>query len=306
MSFPTLPGVLTASLTPLTAKGEPDLPALTAHMHWLLEQGSDGAALLGSTGEANSLTLEQRLQIIEQAGNSLPQERLMLGTGSCCLADAIRLTKASVDSGVNTVLVLPPFYYRPQSDEGVYRFFCELIEAVNEPKLRVVFYHFPQMSGYSFSFDVLLRLRKEYGLTAAGIKDSSGNWENMRGLAERIPDFSVYAGTEKFLYELLRAGGAGCITASGNLTSPACNRVYRAWNSGNMEAAESSQQELTAQRLALQDRPFVSGLKSLFALKSGRETWGTMLPPFIPLSDEDTRRFASEVESAGVELDLIG
>lgn len=306
MSVPTLPGVFTASLTPLTSKREPDLPALIEHVRWLLQQGSDGAALLGSTGEANSLTLEQRLKIIEQAGSTLPQERLMLGTGSCSLPDAIRLTKASVDSGVTTVLVLPPFYYRPHTDEGVFRFFCELIEAVNEPKLRVVFYHFPQMTGYSFSVDVLLRLRKSYGLTAAGIKESSGNWENMRNLAEQIPDFSVYSGTEQHLYELLRVGGAGCITASGNLTSPACRRVYRAWQSGDSAEADSAQRELTAQRLALQNQPYVSGLKSLFALQSGRKTWLTMLPPFLPLPEDETRRFAAEVESAGVELNRIG
>ena len=128
-----LNGVYTASLTPLTASFEPNIPALVRHAQWLLESGSDGVALLGSTGEANSLTLEQRLAIIEQTARELPPDRLMLGTGSCALQDAVRLTKASVDTGVYSVLVLPPFYYKPQSDESVLSFYSELILSVDEP-----------------------------------------------------------------------------------------------------------------------------------------------------------------------------
>ncbi|HIM44558.1 MAG TPA: dihydrodipicolinate synthase family protein, partial [Deltaproteobacteria bacterium] len=117
-----LNGVYTASLTPLTASFEPNLPALVRHAQWLLESGSDGVVLLGSTGEANSLTIEQRLAIIELSAKKLPTDSLMMGTGSCALQDAVHLTKASIDAGVYTVLVLPPFYYKPQSDKSVLRF----------------------------------------------------------------------------------------------------------------------------------------------------------------------------------------
>ena len=156
----TLPqtGVYTASLTPLTASYEPNIPALILHAEQLLESGSDGVAILGSTGEANSLTLVQRLDIIEQSAKELPQERLIMGTGSCALQDAVRLTQASVDVGVYAVLVLPPFYYSPQSDESVLRFFSELISAVNDPRLRIIFYNFPQFSGYNFSLSILLSM----------------------------------------------------------------------------------------------------------------------------------------------------
>ena len=183
MNFPTRPGVFTASLTPLNQDASPNLNQLVSHVNWLFGQGSDGVAILGSTGEANSLTFEQRLSIIEHTAGKLPPEKLMLGTGSCSMQDAIRLTSASVQAGVFTVLVLPPFYYRPQSEEGAFRYFSELIDTVSEERLRVVFYNFPQLTGFSFSLELLTRLRERYGQVAAGIKDSSGDWENMKLLA---------------------------------------------------------------------------------------------------------------------------
>ena len=172
-------GVYTASLTPLTASYEPNFTALISHAKWLLETGSDGVAILGSTGEANSLTIEQRLDIIAYCGSKLAPERLMMGTGSCSLQDAIRLTQASVDAGVYAVLVIPPFYYRPQSDASVLRYYTELIAAVNDPRLRIVFYNFPQLSGYNFSLEILQQLKQRFGKIAAGIKDSSGDWGNI-------------------------------------------------------------------------------------------------------------------------------
>ena len=306
MNFPTLPGVFTASLTPLDSNLEPDLEALIDHSMSLMEEGSEGVALLGSTGEANSLTLEQRLKIIENVPGSLSPEHLMLGTGSCSLQDAVILTKASMRSGVWTVLVLPPFYYRPQSDDGAFRYFSEIIESVGDEKLRVVFYNFPQLSGYSFSIEILLKLRERFGPTAAGIKDSSGDWENMKRVANEIPDFSVYAGTERFLLDVLREGGAGSITATGNLTSPGCREVYRAWRAGDQEEADGTQERLTRQRLVLQNHPFVSGLKSLTRLKTGSSVWCNMLPPFVPLSDDKAALFAREAAETGLDVPASG
>ncbi|MEE3121085.1 MAG: dihydrodipicolinate synthase family protein [SAR324 cluster bacterium] len=302
MNFPTRPGVFTASLTPLNPDSSPDLNQLVSHVKWLLGQGSDGVALLGSTGEANSLTMEQRLAIIEHAPKELPPEKLMLGTGSCSIQDAIRLTRASLKAGVFTVLVLPPFYYRPQSEEGAFRYFSQLIDTVSEERLRIIFYNFPQLTGFSFSLELLMRLRERYGAVAAGIKDSSGDWDNMKMLAREMRDFSVYVGTEKFLLDILREGGAGCITATGNLTSPACREVYRAWRSGNAEEAENAQQLLTRQRLTLQQKPFVSGLKGLLQQSVPDLRWNNLLPPFVPLSQEEITAFSEEAHAAGIQL----
>jgi len=299
-----LNGVYTASLTPLTASFEPNIPALVRHAQWLLESGSDGVALLGSTGEANSLTLEQRLSIIEQTARELPPDRLMLGTGSCALQDSVRLTKASVDAGVYSVLVIPPFYYKPQSDESVLRFYSELISSVDEPRLRIIFYNFPKLSGYNFSVKILQELKQRFGDIAAGIKDSSGEWKNMLGIVQNIPDFMVYTGTETLLLDILKKGGAGCITATANLIAPECQRVYQAWKNNKQKVAEQAQINLTDLRKTLENYPLVSELKSLFASKTNAEEWENMLPPFAPILDKQVEELTEQIKGLGLDLKL--
>ena len=299
-----LNGVYTASLTPLTASFEPNIPALVRHAQWLLESGSDGVALLGSTGEANSFTLEQRLSIIEQTARELSPDRLMLGTGSCALQDSVRLTKASVDAGVFSVLVIPPFYYKPQSDESVLQFYSELISSVDEPRLRIIFYNFPKLSGYNFSVKILQELKQRFGDIAAGIKDSSGEWKNMLGIVQNIPDFMVYTGTETLLLDILKKGGAGCITATANLIAPECQRVYQAWKNNKQKVAEQAQINLTDLRKTLENYPLVSELKSLFASKTNAEEWENMLPPFAPILDKQVEELTEQIKGLGLDLKL--
>ena len=299
-----LNGVYTASLTPLTASYEPNLPALVRHAQWLLDSGSDGVALLGSTGEANSLTIEQRLAIIELSAKKLPTDRLLMGTGSCALQDAVYLTKASIDAGVYSVLVLPPFYYKPQSDKSVLRFFSELISSVDDTRLRIIFYNFPKLSGYNFSVKILQELKQRFGDIATGIKDSSGDWGNMLNVAQNVPDFMVYAGTETFLLEILREGGVGCISATANLTAPECQRVYQAWKNNKQKVAEQAQMNLTDLRKTLENYPFVSELKSLFASKTNSEEWENMLPPFAPILDKQVEELTEQIKGLGLDLKL--
>ena len=185
----------------------------------------------------------------------------MMGTGSCALQEAIRLTKASVNAGIYTVLVIPPFYYKQQSDESVIRYYAELIASVDEPRLLIVFYNFPKLSGYNFSLRILQELKKRFGDIAAGIKDSSGDWENMFSITKHVPDFMVYSGTEIMLLDILREGGAGYITASANVLAPECQLVYQAWKNDQWEAAAQAQKKLSVLRKALESYPFVAELK---------------------------------------------
>ena len=295
-------GIYTASLTPLTSSYEPNLPALVSHVEQLFESGSDGVAILGSTGEANSLTIEQRLDIISYCGRTLAPERLMMGTGSCALQDAIRLTQASIEAGVFSVLVIPPFYYKPQSDESVIRYYSELISSVDDSRLRIIFYNFPKLSGYNFSTEILQEFKERFGDIAAGIKDSSGNWENMLSITHNVPDFMVYSGTETLLLNILREGGAGCITASANLLAPECQLVYQAWRNDQQNTAEQVQKELNVLRKALESYQFVSELKGLMALHTGSEHWQEMLPPFIPLLPSQVRELSEKINDLGLNL----
>ena len=295
-------GIYTASLTPLTSLYEPNLPALVSHIKQLFESGSDGVAILGSTGEANSLTIEQRLDIISYCGKTLAPERLMMGTGSCALQDAIRMTQASIEAGVFTVLVIPPFYYKPQSDESVLRYFTELISSVNDSRLRIVFYNFPKLSGYNFSLEILQELKERFGEIAAGIKDSSGDWGNMLSITKNVPDFLVYSGTETLLLDILREGGAGCISASGNLLAPECQQVYQAWRNDKQDTAEQIQKELTVLRKAMESYPFVSELKGLMKEHTGSEHWEQMLPPFNPLLTSQVTEISTKINDLGLNL----
>ena len=295
-------GIYTASLTPLTSSYETNLPALVSHVEQLFESGSDGVAILGSTGEANSLTIEQRLDIISYCGRTLAPERLMMGTGSCALQDAIRLTQASIEAGVFSVLVIPPFYYKPQSDESVIRYYSELISSVDDSRLRIIFYNFPKLSGYNFSTEILQEFKERFGDIAAGIKDSSGNWENMLSITKNVSNFMVYSGTETLLLNILREGGAGCITASANLLAPECQLVYQAWRNDQQNTAEQVQKELTVLRKALESYQFVSELKGLMALHTGSEHWQEMLPPFIPLLPSQVRELSEKINDLGLNL----
>ena len=295
-------GIYTASLTPLFDSFEPNIPALIRHAQWLLEEGSDGVALLGSTGESNSMTVEQRQSIIEQSALELPPDRLMMGTGSCALQDAVRLTQASVNAGVFSVLVLPPFYYKPQSEEIVLSFFSLLVEAVDNPNLRIIFYNFPQLSGYNFSIKILQELKLRFGDIAAGIKDSSGDWNNMLDMVQNVPDLMVYTGTETLLLDILRKGGAGSITATANLIAPECQHVFQAWKNGRSEAADQAQKHLTALRIAFESYSFVSEMKSLLAAQTNSEEWNHMLPPFAQLPDEQVEELTEQIKVLGLDL----
>ena len=295
-------GVYTASLTPLFDSFEPNIPALIRHAQWLLDEGSDGVALLGSTGESNSMTVEQRQSIIEQSALELPPDRLMMGTGSCALQDAVRLTQASVNAGVLSVLVLPPFYYKPQSEESVLSFFSLLVEAVDNPNLRIIFYNFPQLSGYNFSIKILQELKLRFGDIAAGIKDSSGDWNNMLDMVQNVPDLMVYTGTETLLLDILRKGGAGSITATANLIAPECQHVFQAWKNGRSEAADQAQKHLTALRIAFESYSYVSEMKSLLAAQTNSEEWNHMLPPFAQLPDEQVEELTEQIKVLGLDL----
>ena len=295
-------GIYSASLTPFTASYEPEIPALISHVQWLLENGADGVALLGSTGEANSMTLEHRQAIIEQSTRKLPADRLLIGTGSCALQDAIKLTKVSIDAGVCAVLVLPPFYYKPQSEESIIRFYSELIDSVKDSRLRIIFYNFPKFTGYNFDHNVIGKMKQSFGEIAAGIKDSSGNWENMSGVAQNVSDFMVYSGTETFLLETLLNGGAGCITATANLIATECQQVFQAWKNEQLEDAKQKQNKLTSLRKAFESYPFVSGLKGIFADQKDLNEWKYMMPPFEGLMKDQLHELKEKIKDLGLDL----
>ena len=181
-------GVYAAVLTPFGEDLEPNAEAYVAHCRWLLANGCDGLAPLGTTGEANSLSVAQRLGLIEAgAAAGLPMERCIIGTGSAALADAVTVTKAALEAGSTGALLLPPFYYKNPSEDGLFAFFSEVIQRVGDGRLRLYLYHFPQMSAVPVTPALIARLKAAYGDVIAGVKDSSGDWSYTATLLEEIP-----------------------------------------------------------------------------------------------------------------------
>ena len=173
---------------------------------------------------------------------------------------------------------------------------------MDDTRLRIIFYNFPKLSGYNFSVEILQELKQRFGDIAAGIKDSSGEWKNMLGIVQNIPDFMVYTGTETLLLDILKKGGAGCITATANLIAPECQRVYQAWRNNKQKVAEQAQINLTDLRKTLENYPLVSELKSLFASETNAEEWGNMLPPFAPLLDDQVGELKEQIRGLGLDL----
>src|SRR5271167_3242114 len=219
-SVPRLSGVLPPVLTPFGQGLTPDPKRLAAHARWLLGQGCGGLAIFGTTSEANSLSLEEREVLLDALlEEGIPPEVLLVGTGCCALSDTVRLTALAVRRGCAGVLMLPPFYYKGVSDEGLYRVFSEVIERVGDARLRVYLYHIPPISQVGITAHLIERLLRAYPDVVAGMKDSSGDFGNTELMLERFgpAGFRVFLGTERFLLAGMRSGGAGCITATANV-----------------------------------------------------------------------------------------
>jgi len=290
-----LRGVYAAVLTPFTAGLEPDRAAFVAHCRWLLAHGCDGLAPLGTTGEANSLSVAQRLALIAAtAEGGLPMARCIFGAGSCALADAVAVTKAVVAAGGGGALLLPPFYYKNPSEDGLFAFFSEVIERVGDSRLRLYLYHFPQLSTVPITLGLVARLKLAYGAVIAGLKDSSGEWQTTASFLNEFPGFGVFSGSEEFLLPNLRAGGVGCISASTNVTAPLARPVYAAWRG---READALQQGLTEVRLVFQAYPLQAALKEVMALITGQEFWRILLPPNRPLAAAQRSALAARLQA---------
>lgn len=292
---PRLSGVFAAVLTPLAADGTPDAAALARHCRWLTAEGCDGLAVLGTTGEANSFSLDERLALLDGLAEAgIDGARLMPGTGCCAVADTVALSRRALEIGAGGVLVLPPFYYKNVRDEGLFAAYSEVVERVGDARLRVYLYHFPQMSGVPLSQALIARLVERYPETIVGMKDSSGDLANMTAAARAFPGFAVFAGSDDLLWPLLQAGGAGCITAVCNVASRLAADVLAAWRAGEAEAAAAAHGRLESVRHTIAAYPLAAALKAIMAHHTGDDGWRRLRPPLTPLgADEAERLFAA-------------
>lgn len=297
-------GVYAAALTPVDGDLAPDCARLVRHCRWLLDHGCNGLAVLGTTGEANSFSVDERLLILDALAEAgIPGAALLPGTGCCALPDSVRLTRHAVELGVAGVLMLPPFYIKNVSDDGLFASYAEIIERVGNHRLRVYLYHFPQMSATPLSFGLIERLLKAYPDTVAGIKDSSGDLGNMVAMARNFPTLRVFAGTERFLAPVLKAGGAGCITAGANVLSSPTGRLYDLWCAKADEVEiDRMQEEVTRLRLMLEGFPMIAAMKAMVARHTGDGAWANVRPPLVKLAPGEVSKLLKIVDQAGLVL----
>ncbi len=309
---PNLRGVLVPIVTPFTETLAPDPTALGWLARGLLAEGAAGIVLFGTTGEANSLSLAERIALLDAVvEGGLPADRLLVGTGACAFPDVVALTRAAVWRGAAGVLMLPPFYYKAVSDDGLFAFYERVIAEVADPRLKIYLYHIPKVSGVPLSPGLVGRLATAFPGTVVGIKDSSGDPDNLHHLlAVAPPGFAVYAGTESLLLEGLRAGAAGCITASGNVNVAAISRIATLFaDRADDPLADAVQAEAGRVRIALSAHPLIPALKTLVAAATGAPGWARVRPPLLPLdaaTAATARADLAAAEGAGLSIDRIG
>ena len=289
-------GVLAPVVTPFTADLRPDAERLVRHCRWLLERDV-GLAVFGTNSEANSLTVQEKLVLLDAlTAAGVPPQRMMPGTGCCAFPDTVELTRRAVQHGCAGVLMLPPFYYKGVPDDGLFATYAEVIERVGDERLRIYLYHIPPVSQVSISLALIERLLARYPGTIAGIKDSSGDWNNTRAMLERFQPrgFDVFAGSESFLLATLRGGGAGCISATANVNPASIAALAHEWQSPEADARQAA---LDAVRAAFQKFPMIPALKAVVAHFSGDDAWGTVRPPLIALTAEQRRQLVNALEA---------
>jgi 4-hydroxy-tetrahydrodipicolinate synthase len=294
---PRITGVLSPVVTPFRVDLSPDGERFVRQCRWLLSQDV-GLAVFGTNSEANSLSVEEKIELLDRlVGAGVDPARMMPGTGHCALPDSVRLTAHAVKQGCGGVLMLPPFYYKGVSDEGLFRSFAEIIERVGEARLRVYLYHIPPVAQVPITLGLVERLLKAYPAQIAGMKDSGGDWSNTQAFLDAFAPggFDVFPGAETFLLQGMRHGGAGCISATANVNPAAIARLFDTWRGAD---ADAQQARLDRIRGVFAKFPMIPALKAAVAHYGGDPGWATVRPPLVALTVEQSRALVEQLDAA--------
>jgi 4-hydroxy-tetrahydrodipicolinate synthase len=297
----SLPAVLSPVLTPFDGNQGVDLAKFLRQCQWLQENGV-GLAVFGTNSEANSLSAGQKIEAVQHLVRSgISPAQMMPGTGACSIADAVAMTKAAVEAKCAGVLMLPPFYYKDVSEDGLFAYYANVIEKVGNSALQVYIYNIPPVVKFGIPVTLLERLVKAYPKTVVGMKDSSGDWAYTESciLALASEGFRVYAGSETFLLKTLRAGGAGCISATANVNPRAISTLAAHWQDAD---ADQKQAALDAVRATFAKHPMIAAMKSAVSRYAKDPTWNKLLPPLISLSEDAQNSLYADLDALGFAM----
>jgi 4-hydroxy-tetrahydrodipicolinate synthase len=263
-------GVFCASATPVLEDGTPDHATFAAHCKALIEEGCHGIALLGTTGEANSFSIAQRQDLLDRViAAGLDPQRLLPGTSQTNVPDSITLVRHAVEAGVKACVVLPPFYYKGVSDEGLFRFYAELIEGVGRNDLRILLYHIPPIAQIGISLELTARLREAFPGVIVGVKDSSGKIESMRA----------------------------CITSSSNLIGGHLRVVFdNFFDPAQAERVQAAQARINAWRDLSNAYVQLPTIKAMLARRRNHSGWTRVRPPLVELSADEIAKVWGQMD----------
>lgn len=307
MAIPShLCGVFAAAVTPLNMDysiAVDDFPIL---LSFLARRGCHGVLLFGTTGEGPSFSPAERLTVLRAARSVRqihPEFRLLFGTGTPSLQETVDLTRDAFELGADGVVVLPPYYYRNVSEDGLYTWFSQVIRRAVPPGGSLLGYHFPKISGVPLTLNLLERLKSDFPERFAGIKDSSGDPEHARLLGQRFgKDLLVLTGNDSLFSTALENHACGCITALANLNSPDLRAVWDAWQSGDRTGGAAAQARLNRARATLENyQPFAPSIKAVINHKHRFRRWAVR-PPLLPLSLDAEKQLMREITAAGEDL----
>jgi 4-hydroxy-tetrahydrodipicolinate synthase len=293
-----LRGVWCATLTPLGSDGRPDHARLVAHVRRMFAAGVDGIALFGTTGEGPSFsTAERRAGLEALLAAGIEPERVLAATGCAALPETVELTRHAMSCGCAGVLVLPPFYFKDMSVEGVYATYAQIVDDVADARLRLYLYHIPQVSGVPIAHAAIARLVDAYPALIAGVKDSECNLEHSLRLLAAFPKLSIFVGFEPHLPAALAAGGAGTICGVANLYPRLIRRLF------DHAAGASHREDLACVErfiAILEGFPLFAAFKALQAELTGDPGWNRLRPPLVPLEASARRAWLDAVAACGI------
>ena len=294
-------GVNAAVLTAMRDDLSVDLDLMAAHCRWLMAQGCNGLGVLGTTGEANSLGLSERIGLMEGlAERGIPPHLMLPGCGVPAITDTVLMARRAGEIGCRGVLVLPPFFYKNPSEDGLFGYFSEIVQRLGGA-VKLYLYHFPAQSAVPLALPLIERLLRAHGDAVRGIKDSTGDWANTKSHIDAFGSegFEVYCGDDGHLLQTLQAGGAGSISAASNVSCAENARVYRAWD---QPAGAEAQRTLSAMRAAVTSAPLIPGLKALLARHTGQDDWLNIRPPHMRLFEAQAQALFKTFDACGATL----
>ncbi|RKF30524.1 dihydrodipicolinate synthase family protein [Paraburkholderia fungorum] len=296
-----LRGVLAPVVTPFHANLEANATEFVRHCRWLLENGA-GLAIFGTNSEANSLSVAERIRLTDtllEAG--VPAASMMPGTGTSSLTDTVLLTRHAVDAGAAGVLILPPFFYKKISDDGLFAYYAEVIERIGDARMSLYLYNIPALSGVPITLELIERLLKRYPETIAGVKDSSGDWHNTKAMIDVFArdGLDIFPASEALLSTALPLGAAGCISATANVNpgdiALLCERLRN-------EKATALQEKVTLIRKLFETVPMIPAMKQVIAYGTDDRDWMTVRPPLEQLKPDGTAMLIDALTTAGFDF----